>query len=152
MPGSPSPAASLQGDRHERFHEWVSTVRDPARLATEGIRRILTANHKAEAEYEIALLPDGQVAVRWSMAYNCGNMSGVASPWSACQNREACVEVFLAVAQRHFGAEINEHKLFESQREARQKMINLLRGGLFGFVEPSPETPAESATDNRPDG
>lgn len=124
---------------HERFDEWVQTVRDPAREATEGSRRIITANRKAEAEYEVAALPNGQYAIRWSMAYNSGNMSGHASPWSACESRQQCIDEFLETALRHFGREIIEHRLSRSQQEARTQMLDLLRGGLFGFIEPEPE-------------
>jgi len=127
---------------HERlkdFHEWVKTVRDPARLAAEGIRRIITSNRKATAEYEIAQLPDSRHAARWHLSYNSGNMSGHGAPWSAYANRDECVDAFLTAAQRHFGTEKNEPDICESQREAREQMIALLRGGLFGFIEPEPE-------------
>ncbi len=99
----------------------------------------VTTNCNATVEYEIAPLPDGRHAIRWSLCYESGNMSGHASPWSAYENREACVDAFLSVAKRHFQAEIIEHKLFESQWIARKQMLALLNGGLFGFVEPEPE-------------
>lgn len=139
MPESQSSNDTSQDDALERFHEWVRTVRDPARNATEGSRRIVTTNRKATVEYEIAPLPDGRHAIRWSLCYESGNMSGHASPWSAHSNREACVDAFLAVAKRHFEAHIKRHKISESQQVARKQMIALLNGGLFGFVEPEPE-------------
>lgn len=94
-----------------KFQEWAKNVRDPANQTTEGIRRLITANQKATAEYEIAPLPDGRFAVRWRLAYHSGNMSGHGSPWSALPNRQTCVDAFLTAAQRHIGAEIKEHKI-----------------------------------------
>jgi len=55
-------------------------------------------------------------------------MSGQGSPWSAQQNREACVDAFLAAAQCHFLPEVNEKKINTSQQKARQQMIALLNG------------------------
>lgn len=140
MPESQSSNATSQNNAHERFHEWVRTVRDPATISTEGIRRLVTANRKATAEYEIAPLPDGRHAVRYSLSYESGNMSGHGSPWSEHENREACVDTFLAAAQRHFEREISERRISDSQQVARKQMLGLLNGGLFGFVEPGPES------------
>lgn len=125
-------------DRLDSFHEWARTVRDPARQASEGIRRLITANRKASAEYEIAPLPDQRYALHFRLSYHSGTMSGHGSPWEAYENREGCVDAFLAAAQRHFGREINEHDICVSQQEARRQMMVLLKGGLFGFVEPEP--------------
>lgn len=126
-------------DSPSNFDHWRETVRNPARAASEGSRRVVTANGLAEAEYETAPLLGGQYAIRWSIAYNTGSMSGHASPWAAFESREQCVEQFLAEALRHFEMKVNADKLFASQQEARRQMIDLLRGGLFGFIEPDPK-------------
>ena len=126
-----------------KFREWTEAVRDPANETTEGIRRLITANQKATAEYEIASLPDGRFAARWRLSYHSGNMSGHGSPWSPHPDRQACVDAFLTAARRHSGIEIREHKINDSQHQARAQMLKLLKGNLFGFIEPEPERSPE---------
>gem|GEM_PF-536854 len=124
-------------DRIAEFRTWCETVRDPAKAHSEGLRRLETANRRAVAEYEIAPLPDGRFAVRVSCAYRSGTMGGMSSPWTAMKSREDCVAYFLHLAQRHFVQEQTGRQISDSQHVARRQMLQLLNGGLFGFIEPA---------------
>ena len=145
MTESQLPNNTPENETLAKFQEWAETIRDPANQTTEGIRRLITANQKATAEYEIAPLTDGRFAVRWRLSYHSGNMSGRSSPWSPHPNRQACVDTFLTAAQHHFGTKIREHKIKDSQQEARIQMLNLLKGNLFGFIESEPELSSDTA-------
>ena len=130
---------------HEEFDDWVAAVRDPASRATEGVRTIGSRKMKAEAQYEIAPLPDGRFAVIFNFAYHCGTCHGHGSTWTAYDTREQCVDAFLTAARFHFnlpshGSHYQEEgDGLKSQREAQTKMQKLLEGdGLFGFMEPEP--------------
>ena len=57
----------------------MSEVRDPATKASEGVRTIRVRD--AEAEYEMAPLPDGRWAVKVRVAYEKGNCAGIGTPW-----------------------------------------------------------------------
>ncbi len=123
-------------DRIAEFRAWCETVRDPANAHSEGVRRLESANGRAVAEYEIAALPDGRFAVRVRCEYHSGTMSGMSSPWTAMESREDCVAYFLHRAQRHFTQGQTGRQLADSQHVARRQMLQLLQGGLFGFIEP----------------
>lgn len=131
-------------DSHAQFHAWEKEVRDPAELASEGVRRLVCRG--AEAEYEIAPLPDGRYAMHYSLGYRCGNFWNRSSPWCVFETREACIETFLADAHRHFGLADDAGKrsgsmnasMTMTQQIARAAMQELLaRSDLFGFLEPS---------------
>ena len=120
------------------YQTWVSTLRDPAEQAAEGIRRIQTANRSAVAEYVIAPLPDGRYALRHHLAYRCGNSNGRSCPWQPFPSRDDCVAAFLESATRHFGHPL-DHTASDLQHRAQAEMLPLLRSnGLFGFLEPDP--------------
>ena len=105
-------------------------MRDPAEKASEGKRRM--AFGAATAEYEVARLPDGRFAIRYScnVKFSCGtNCPGRAFP-----TREECVEYFRQRARTFFGM---EKKLRGDREAARRKILRLLAGqGLFGWAEP----------------
>lgn len=123
-------------ERQRDFQEWATTVRDPARKASEGVRRLLESGGKASAEYELAQLPDGRFAIRMSCQYDCGTMSGRACPWTSFDTRQECLDYFLATVRNHFNVERN---VTPAQQQARKEMLKLLGGGLFGFIEPAPD-------------
>lgn len=131
--------------RTAQFESWVRDVRDPARSASEGIRRLIVEG--AAAEYEIAPLNNDRWAIRMHVAYSCGNSSGQGCPWRELRSREACVETFLSTAREHFGRTLHEHDttVNDRQRRARRAMQELLDGGLFNFIEPRPEPLDSSA-------
>lgn len=134
-----SDSLSPRADRVEAFEVWCSTVRAPARAASEGQRQVAVPG--AEAEYEIAELDTDRWAVRVRLAYLCGNASGQGIPWQEQPTREACIDAFLNLACTHFGRELHERDpvVSDSQRRAQRMMLELLGGGLFGFIEPTPE-------------
>lgn len=126
-------------ERQAEFEDWVRNVREPARSATEGLRRIRVSG--AEAEYEIAPLPSGRWAVRMRASYLCGNGCGQSSPWSEHAERSQCIDAFLALANRHFNSELSDTApvVNQAQHRARRDILAALNGGLFGFIEPDPE-------------
>ena len=129
------------GGREERvaaFQQWVRDVRDPAQLHSEGLRSVETRNGKATAEYEIAPLSSGRYAIRYALSYHCGNASAHSSPWTVFRSRDECVDHFLESARRHFQPECRSSNCNDIQKAARMQMLELLNGGLFGFVEPEP--------------
>ena len=126
-------------ERIKEYEEWVKTVRDPACNKSEGERVLKASSGKATASYEMASLPDGRYAIRYRCEYNCGNYSGVGHPWSAEETRQKCLELFLDTAKKHFSQEQNDLSSNDIQKQARKEMLGLLKGGLFGFMEPEPE-------------
>jgi hypothetical protein len=125
-------------ERTQNHEEWVKTVRDPASEMSEGERIQRTKGNGASAKYEIAQLPDSQWAIRTSFSYDCGNICGNATPWSEFPTREECINQFMIRANSFFDPEIDSTGN-NRQRQARQEMLELLKGGLFGFVEPDPQ-------------
>lgn len=123
-------------ERLRLFQEWATTVRDPAINASEGVRRLVAHGGKASAEYEIAQLPDSRFAIRIRCQYDCGTMSGKGCPWTPFDTRQACLDYFLTTVRSHFEV---ERSVTSAQQQARRQMLELLGGGLFGFIEPSPE-------------
>ena len=130
-------------DVHAAFRAWVHQVRDPAEQASEGVRRLDCRG--ASAEYEIASLSNGKYALKYSLAYRCGDYWSRSTPWSEFESRESCIEAFLAAARGHFritSCEDNrgvDDRLTSSQKVARSKMQELLSSSeLFGFIEPAP--------------
>ncbi len=126
---------------YEKHERWITEVRDPAILASEGVRRIEVRN--ASAEYEIAHLPDGQWAMHTNLAFRAGDYEGSAMPWQTFSTREECVDTFLRRARKHFSRQIrdrdNEGESLSSQKKAGVEMMKRLDGdGLFGFIEPDP--------------
>lgn len=123
------------------FEHWAETVRDPASARSEGLRRIISGNRKAVAEYTIAELPDGQWAIRIGCFYQAGDYFGRSVPWQARNTRQECIDCFLETARKHFGSELIGGCCSEAQRQARKQMLELLsETGLFGFIEPPPES------------
>src|SRR5258706_106316 len=88
--------------RHEAFEHWAATVREPASERSEGVRTIRTSDRKAEAEYEVAPLPDVRFALHFGVQYRCGDCHGHSEPWTAYGTREECVAKFLKQAHEHF--------------------------------------------------
>ncbi len=121
--------------RRREFDEWVKNVRDPATKATEGVRTIGSRKIHAEASYQIAPLPDGRFALKFSLEFHTGDTHGHGSPWQAYDTREECVEAFLEAARKHFRPRQGKG----TQVEAQRHMLALLTDtGLFGFTEPEP--------------
>ena len=127
---------SLQA-RQASFQAWVETVRDPARAHSEGLRELIVLNGAAVADYEIAPLPNGRWAVMVHCSYHCGHFHGTGTPWTDFDSREACVAFFLTTVRRHFGYAIGSDGS-DLQRRAQVGMAEILRSGLFGFIEPLP--------------
>ncbi len=126
-------------ERTREYENWVRAVRDPATEKSEGERALKTTSDKATASYEMASLPDGRYAIRYRCEYHCGNYSGVGYPWTAEETRQKCLDLFLSGAKRHFSQEVCDASSNDLQRQARKEMLELLKGGLFGFLEPEPE-------------
>ena len=123
--------------RQQKFENWVRTVRDPAMESSEGLRRLEAKNQRASAEYEVARISSESWAIRINLAYQCGDCSGHAVPWSTFSSRELCIDFFLNLARRHF--QRPQHPFIsDAQRCAQQEMNRLLKDGLFGFSEPAP--------------
>ena len=78
--------------------------------------------------------------MRMRADYRCGDWAGKACPWQPYPTREACVEAFLDQARRHFGARQMASRV---QASVRQRMLELLAGDLFGFLEPDPLPPED---------
>jgi len=117
-------------ERLDHFHEWGRTVRDPARAATEGLRRLSAGN--AKAEYEIAPLPDGGYAI--TCHYSLID-SGMGTPWIRGESRDECIQYFLELGHRFFAG--------------REQMIRLLSAdSLFGFIEPDVDKDLARAHEN----
>ncbi len=111
-------------------------------MSSDGLRTVTAASGGASAAYEIAPLPDGRFAVRFRIEYSSGSMSGHACPWTAFSTRDECLDHFLQAARSHFSAELVASNCSTRQRLARREMLELLGGGLFDFLEPSPGRPA----------
>ncbi|QDV48479.1 DNA methyltransferase family protein [Gimesia fumaroli] len=133
------PAGSaITGDLNERIQqheEWERTVRDPAKEASEGVRKLQTKDQGASAEYEIALLPSGRWALRTDLRYHVGDLRGNTTPWAEYESREECVDQFVSRAKQFFDREIDAGGN-ELQQKARTEMLRYFEGSLFGFVEP----------------
>jgi len=136
------PCSDSLEDGQSAFRDWVATVRNPAREYSEGIRQLTVLNGAATADYEIALLPNGRWAISLHCIYRCGNCHGVGVPWSDFERREECLNFFLATARKHFGHRI-ANDVSSLQDRAQVDMANLLRGGLFGFMEPMASSGSE---------
>ncbi len=142
-PEEKQPSALLTSNLQQRIEEhdeWAETIRDPACEKSEGLRTLRTKNGWANAEYEIAPLPDGRWAIRISLAYHCGDHQGSAIPWVDFDSRDECIENFLIHAKRFFGSEIDNGGS-ETQRIARVEMLKHFEETLFGFQEPELREP-----------
>lgn len=138
----PSPSMATHPDTLRlAFEEWVRTVRDPAQRSNEGTRTIAVLNQAAWASYRIALLPTGTWAIQIDCSYHCGDCRGLGIPWTQSPTREECLDRFLEVARRHFSGEL-VGETSRLQQQAQHEMLQQLRGGLFGFLEP-PLDPGE---------
>ncbi len=124
-------------ERQAAFQLWIETVRDPAQRQSEGIRELIVLNRAATAGYEIAPLQTGQWAVTVRCEYHCGHCHGTGIPWTDFPSRDECIEYFLNTARHHFGQPISFDGS-DLQRNAQAEMNRLLKGGLFGFIEPLP--------------
>ena len=124
-------------ERRATFQLWMETVRDPAQKESEGLREVIVLNRAARASYEIAPLPEGRWAVTVRCEYHCGHCHGAGIPWTDFPSRDDCLEFFLNTARHHFGQLVGCDKS-DLQRNAQTEMNRLLKGGLFGFIEPTP--------------
>lgn len=142
VPALTSFHAISEGDNQHfvEFDEWVATVRDPAQQTSERLRTLESANGAASATYEIAPLTNGRYAVRIDCRYDTGNMSGIGVPWTVFPSREECIDFFIRTARRHFSPEQTLSNCVASQYAARRQILELLDGGLFGFIEPAPDS------------
>ncbi len=125
------------------FADWCKFVRDPAYKLSEGQRWIRSKDGKTTICYEIAPLAESRFAFRYRMEYGSGSMSGLSSPWSVCSSRQECIDTMLRVAKGHFGRELVDNNCNVTQQDARKQMLELLEGGLFGFIEPDVEATKE---------
>jgi hypothetical protein len=116
--------------------EWAAQVRDPAKKHAEGLRTVAAVGLKATATYDLAPLPCGRWAVRFTLVYNCGNFVGHSSPWTRVPTRTAGLARFLAEARKFFARPVAQ----VAQGRPRKEMLKLLGSGLFGFTEPEPLT------------
>ena len=132
------------------YKRWCREVRDVARLSSEGVRTIEANNKKASMSYEVARLATGEWALTWRCGYQCGDLSGVSSPWTEFSTRGECVQCVLRAARKFFASPVRE----ATQSEAQAQMQRLLSTGLFDFIEPEPHAPADrqpaSASDITP--
>ena len=124
-------------ERQAAFQSWIATVRDPAQRQSEGVRELIVLNRAATASYEIAPLPNERWAVTVRCEYHCGHCHGAGVPWTDFLSRDECIEFFLNTARHHFGQSIGCDGS-DLQRKALVEMNRLLKGGLFGFIEPTP--------------
>jgi len=124
--------------RQTNFKLWVENVRDPANESSEGVRKLSVVNDAAVAQYEIAPLPNERWAISICCSYECGNYSGLCSPWTDFSSREECVEHFLRTARRHFRP-LGCREITSLQQQAQKEMVRQLADGLFGFIEPTPQ-------------
>ena len=124
-------------ERQAAFHLWIETVREPAQRQSEGVRELIVLNRAATASYEIAPLPNERWAVTVRCEYLCGHGQGAGVPWTEFPSRDDCVEFFLNTTRHHFGQQIGFDGS-DLQRKAQVEMNRLLKGGLFGFIEPTP--------------
>ena len=124
-------------ERQAAFHLWIETVRDPAQRQSEGVRELIVLDRAATARYEIAPLPEGRWAITVGCEYHCGHCHGAGIPWTDFLSRDECIEFFLNTARHHFGRAVG-HGGSDQQRNAQAEMNRLLKGGLFGFIEPTP--------------
>ncbi len=145
---------------YEKHERWITEVRDPAILASEGVRRIEVRN--ASAEYEIAHLPDGQWAMHTNLAFRAGDYEGSAMPWQTFSTRErASILSFVAPGNTfhgRFGTATTRANLShpkegwsrddEASRRRRALRVHRARsramigcpvgnGGAFSFPSPS---------------
>jgi len=96
--------------------------------------RVFHADNDAEIRYEIAPLPNGQVAMQMKAAYRCGDNHTVTIPWRAYESRHAALRGFLEQAQRHFTYEASA-----DQKSTQKRMLALLNATDVGFEELPPE-------------
>jgi|SaaInlStandDraft_1057018.scaffolds.fasta_scaffold54985_2 hypothetical protein len=124
------------------FHDydrWCSEVRDPANVASEGLRLISSKQGHARFEYEIAPLPDGNWAVSLQYGFYSGDYTGHGSPWKKFSSREECLEAVVFTTREFFTKQRND----ASQTRARLEILDQLGSGLFEFKEPNPITNSE---------
>jgi len=120
--------------RHEDYEQWMRTVRDSADVAAEGVRIFQSKDGRSYALYEIALMPDGQWAIRLECRLRAS--SGIGLTWTLFETREKCLQYFQTKAAKHFGSERIIFTGQKIQQEVHHEMIDLLSNGLFGFTEP----------------
>src|ERR1051325_204272 len=125
-----------------RWEEHAKTVSEPAeRAKKEGIRRIDCG--PASAEYDLALLPDGRIAIQFTCAM--ASSASMRVPWRAFASRETAVDYFRQEVVAFFQ---REGKLTKEREAARRKIMGILQpGSLFGFDEPEPGAPPASTRD-----
>ena len=129
-------------DRQRRqtdFQRWIQDVRDPATCNTEGRRKMVVDG--ARAMYEIAPLSCDRWAIHCTWDYSCGNCHSSAMPWREFETRDACVREFVRRARLHFGMlSQSDSCVSEKQKQIQRAMAAIFTPGLFGFVEPEPES------------
>lgn len=97
--------------------------------------RTFHAERDAEIRYEIAPLPSGQVAIRMTAAYLCGDNHRVTIPWRLYPTRNQALRAFLDQAEQHFA----NREISPEQKPVQKRMLALLQGVDPGFEEPEPE-------------
>jgi len=113
--------------------EWQKTIREPAERTKEGLRKLDCGS--STAEYQMATLPDGRFAIRFSCRIEF--TTGMSVPWRAFPTREEAVAFFRQEATSFFK---REKGLRKDREQARRKIVQLLEpNSLFGFQEPEPE-------------
>ena len=143
-PADLSVVISPEKQRLESHQQWCREVRDAADTSTEGRRSIASSNGQARLEYELAPLPNGAWAVRWSAQYDCGTLRRCSSPWNEVESRDTGLQRVLQEARMFFSNE----QIEPVQQPLRREMLSLLGDGLFGFIEPEPvKEPASNQDD-----
>lgn len=139
-PAAESPAfvsrsKKLRENYEMGFDEWARDVRDAAKYRSEGPRRLKFGN--CSAEYEIAPLPIGGVAMR----YDCmTSESGSSSCWDHYENREIALREFLETACRFFDVTRDGPGNWTQAdlKNVPRMRERLSSDTLFGFDEPEP--------------
>lgn len=127
----PLPDGSDENDRHREFDIWVKTVRDPATASAERVRRLVSRDGHAMAQYQIADLGNERWAIHWQMETR---NAGQASPWCVFPKRIDCVTEFFQKAHHFFSVQ----KASSSEKRSVKQMSELLHqsNSLFGLLEP----------------
>jgi len=127
-------------DRFERYEAWVREVRDPAEAADEGCR--VVARGRAKLDYHLARVPGG-----WAYKYGCtSGHSGTYVPWCGpVGTRGEALKRILEAGRERMGCYASRHNgIYEAPEDAAAVVEMLAGGGLFGFIEPDPQTDEEA--------
>src|ERR1043165_6343656 len=118
-----------------RWQVHAKTVSEPAEHAKkEGLRRITFG--PASAEYDIAPLPDGRIAIQLTCALESDCSMKI--PWRAFPTRDEAIGFFPRETTAFFK---RAGTLQKEQEAARRKIMAILEPtSLWGFEEPEPGT------------